>query len=30
MVLSAKGTGEKNQITEKPVDMKTMMAKPPT
>ena len=30
MVLSAKGTGEKNEITEKPVDMKTMMAKPPT
>ncbi len=29
MVLSAKGTGAKNEITEKPVDMKTM-AKPPT
>jgi hypothetical protein len=28
MVLSAKGTGEKNQITEKPVDMKAMMANP--
>ena len=30
MVLSAKGTGENSEITEKPVDMKTMMAKPPT
>jgi len=29
MVLSAKGTGAKNEITEKPVDMKSM-AKPPT
>ena len=30
MVLTAKGTGAKNEITEKPVDMKTMMSKPPT
>jgi hypothetical protein len=28
MVLSAKGTGAKNEITEEPVDMKAMMANP--
>jgi hypothetical protein len=28
MVLSAKGTGEKNEITETPMDMKAMMADP--
>ena len=29
MVLSAKGTGAKNEITEQPVDMKSMTGKPP-
>jgi hypothetical protein len=28
MVLSAKGTGAKNEITEQPVDMKAMMSNP--
>ena len=28
MVLTAKGTGAKNEITEQPVDMKAMMANP--
>jgi hypothetical protein len=29
MILTAKGTGAKNEITEQPVDMKSMMTKPP-